>query len=165
MSPQEYDRVMRPRPGQRATEPHGSSSQQFDRSVDEGKSAAKRKPAPKKATPEKAPMNFVPPGDALPGTGGVTLSSAARETLENAPAYSYRYKNPDAVGAGPGRYVGPMAQDLERTPLGASAVSMGPDGMKRVDPARMTMINSAALSNMARELKALRARVDSRRSA
>jgi len=86
----------------------------------------------------------------------------ALDVFEKAPAYSYHYKDPNAPGMAPGRHFGPMAQDLERTPLGASAVKTDPNGMKMVDTGRLTMINSAALSNMARELKRLKSRVEKR---
>lgn len=53
--------------------------------------------------------------------------------LDQLSAFSYRYKNPDAPGAMPGTRLGVMAQDLEKSPLGASFVRTMPDGTKMVD--------------------------------
>jgi len=76
--------------------------------------------------------------------------AAPRNDLRPARAYSYEYKNPAAVGAGPGRYVGPMAQDLEKTPAGASAVVDTPRG-KAVDTGRLALVNSSAISETQRK--------------
>lgn len=69
-----------------------------------------------------------------------------------AQGYSYNYKDPQAVGAGPGMHYGPMAQDLEKTPIGASVVQAGPDGTKKVDTQRLTMANTAALAEQQRRM-------------
>lgn len=82
--------------------------------------------------------------------------SAALETVGNAPAYSYKYKNPNAPGAKPGRMVGPMAQDLERGPLGDTIVEDTPNG-KMVDTGRLEMVNSSAITELDRKVKALEA--------
>ena len=47
-------------------------------------------------------------------------------------ACQYEYKDPNASGADAGMFVGVMAQDLEKTPMGASFVKDTPDG-KMVD--------------------------------
>ena len=47
-------------------------------------------------------------------------------------AYTYEYKDPDAPGADAGMFAGVMAQDLEKTPMGASFVQDTPNG-KMVD--------------------------------
>ena len=44
-----------------------------------------------------------------------------------------------------------MAQDLEKTPL-ANTVQEGQDGVKRVDTGRMTMANTAMISDLSRKL-------------
>jgi hypothetical protein len=86
------------------------------------------------------------------GEGG---DADALETVKNAQAYSYKYKNPNQPGAKPGRMVGPMAQDLERGPLGDSVITDTPQG-KMVDPGRLTMINSSAIAEQQRQLDALK---------
>jgi hypothetical protein len=47
-------------------------------------------------------------------------------------AHSYRYKDPSAPGAGEGRYVSPMAQELEKSDIGKTMVTDTPEG-KMVD--------------------------------
>jgi hypothetical protein len=47
-------------------------------------------------------------------------------------SYKYEYKDPDAPNAGAGMFVGVMAQDLEKTPMGSSFVKDTPNG-KMVD--------------------------------
>jgi hypothetical protein len=59
--------------------------------------------------------------------------SEMQSFLDSIHAHQYRYKDPDAPGAGHGTYVSPMAQEIEKTPLGKPAVSTGADGYKRVD--------------------------------
>jgi hypothetical protein len=54
------------------------------------------------------------------------------DMLDQLAAYQYRYKDPSMPGAAPGRHVGVMAQDLERSPLGATMVENTPQG-KRVN--------------------------------
>lgn len=88
-------------------------------------------------------------------TSALGKRGPALETLAGAPAYSYRYKDPSAPGAKPGRMVGPMAQDLERGPLGDSLVMDTPQG-KMIDTPRMTMATAAAVSEQQRQLDALR---------
>ena len=73
--------------------------------------------------------------------------------LRPARGYSYDYRDPSM---GPDNQVGPMAQDLEHT-AAAGAVTTGPDGMKRVDPNRLTMTNTAAIGEMQRRLDAFEA--------
>jgi hypothetical protein len=75
--------------------------------------------------------------------------------LRPAQGYSYEYKDPRAPGATPGRQVGPMAQDLERT-AAAGAVHDTPNG-KQVDTPRLTMVNTAAISELQRKLQRLEA--------
>jgi hypothetical protein len=61
-----------------------------------------------------------------------TDAKGVQEMLDHLHAYSYRYKDPSMAGAAPGRRVGVMAQDLEKSPLGASFVREQ-DGHKVVD--------------------------------
>lgn len=78
--------------------------------------------------------------------------AAALAAAEAAPGYSYEYKDPKN---GEGRYVGPMAQDLEKTPAGRSVVEDGPNG-KQIDTARLSLVNTAAVSEQQREIDELR---------
>jgi len=61
-----------------------------------------------------------------PGSGEV------ESFLDALNSYKYEYKDPDAPGADAGMFVGVMAQDLEKTPMGASFVQDTPNG-KQVD--------------------------------
>lgn len=78
-------------------------------------------------------------------------------------AHSYKYDDPKAPGSAPGTHYGPMAQELERTgPVGASTVTEGPDGVKRVDAARLALALAGAgaaqehrLNTLEQTLKAL----------
>ena len=75
--------------------------------------------------------------------------------LRPARGYSYEYKDPNIPGAAPGTHVGPMAQDLENT-AAANTVFDTPTG-KQVDTPRLTMTNTAAISELQRKLEALQA--------
>src|ERR1700690_1012078 len=72
--------------------------------------------------------------------GGVT------NMLDKLQAHQYRYKNPAAPGAGPGTFVSPMAQELEKTQLGKSFVKDTTQG-KMVDYGHMagTMLAGEAM--------------------
>lgn len=74
--------------------------------------------------------------------------------IDMRPAQGYAYDYRDPARHGEGTHVGPMAQDLERTPA-AGAVSTAPDGTKQVDPGRLTMVNTAALSEQQKRLDRL----------
>lgn len=84
------------------------------------------------------------------------LGDDAEATVRGAPGHTYRYEDPDAPGAAPGLHAGPMAQDLERTPLGASLVREAPDGSKMVDTGRAGLTALAASSAQQRELDRMR---------
>lgn len=71
--------------------------------------------------------------------------------------YSYEYKDPSAPGAAHGRQVGPMAQDLQHIP---GVVKRTPQGLA-VDGGRLTMANTAALSQTQRQNEALKAELAS----
>lgn len=83
-----------------------------------------------------------------------TSLARALETVGNAPGYSYRYKDPSQPGAKEGRMVGPMAQDIERGPLGESIVADTPQG-KMVDPGRLEMVNTSAITELNHKVEAL----------
>jgi hypothetical protein len=74
-----------------------------------------------------------------------------RVDMRQASSNAYDYKDP-SMGAG--SHVGPMAQELEQT-AAAGAVTTGPDGMKRVDPGRLTMVNTSAIGEQQRRLDRL----------
>lgn len=77
------------------------------------------------------------PMDYGSGFGGMSAFSDERvkELLDTAQAHDYEYKDQykDLPGAGEGRFVSPMAQELQKTELGKSMVKEGPDGKLMVD--------------------------------
>lgn len=76
-------------------------------------------------------------GDYAPGVGTFNTMSdkKVKEFVDGQKAYDYEYKPQykDEPLAGEGRYVSPMAQDLQKTELGKSMVTKGPDGKLVVD--------------------------------
>jgi hypothetical protein len=70
---------------------------------------------------------------------------------------SYNYKEPNKPGRAPGRQYGPMAQDLEKTAMGKTAVTEDADGTKMVDSARGFLLALSGLANVHQRLKALEA--------
>lgn len=71
---------------------------------------------------------------------------------------AYDYK-PDVLQRGegdPGRQYGLLAQDLARTPQGASVVEPGQDGMLRVQIPQLVMMNTAADAEQQREIDKLK---------
>lgn len=93
-------------------------------------------------------------GDEDDDEAGDDAVDAMRE-LEPA-NFEYKDEFKGAPGAGSGEYTGIMAQDLEKTPAGRGAVSTGPDGMKRVDGAKLSTLNSAALSKVVKDVDKLK---------
>lgn len=89
----------------------------------------------------------------------------AMKAIDEAPGYSYDYKDPDAMGATHGRQFGVMAQDLEKTPAGRSVVREGPQGQKMVDTSRLTMVNTAAMNALSDRLAKLEARIGGKKAA
>jgi hypothetical protein len=73
----------------------------------------------------------------------------ATDTVRETSASSYLYKNPERHGEG--RFVGPMAQELERTPAGKSLVSTQPDGTKAVDGGRAGLLALSAAGTQQRQ--------------
>lgn len=84
------------------------------------------------------------------------LQAPAVQMAQQAPGYSFEYRNPSAPGAAPGQQFGVMAQDLERTPAGRSVVFQGPGGQKMVDTGRLAMQNTAAIGELGNELERLK---------
>lgn len=81
----------------------------------------------------------------------MTADDASLASLAQTPGYSYRYK--EGEGEDPSRrHVGPMAQDLERTPVGESVIQTMPDGRKAIDTGRLSLVNSTATGELARRL-------------
>lgn len=101
--------------------------------------------------------------------GGIRLSDETMKTnisddkrslqdfISNVGAWQYEYKEPEKDGQG--TFFGPMAQELEKTPVGASAVVQTPRG-KMVDTARLSLINTGALSVLNQTQDRLQAQID-----
>jgi hypothetical protein len=88
--------------------------------------------------------------DALPeGTGDFAQATTNR--------YEYKPEFAGAQGTAPGPQVGPMSRDLKGIP---GVVKPGPDGMDRVDTSRLSLANASATGENAREIAALRKRLD-----
>ena len=73
---------------------------------------------------------------------------------EALPGYSYEYTDPKAPGAAPGQHFGPMAQDLEKTPAGASVV-VDQGGRKGVDTGRLSLANASETARLRAQVDAL----------
>lgn len=83
------------------------------------------------------------------GKGGGEL-----ETLGNAPAYSYRYKDTSIPGTAPGVQRSSMAQDLEGGPHGDRVVNNTPQG-KMVNYEEVVKLTPGALTELNQRLHAL----------
>lgn len=107
-------------------------------------------------------------GAASSGAGAAALASDVnlKENIEPADAeieeflseigaHSYKYKNPETHGQG--RFVSPMAQELEKTELGKSMIEERPDG-KYVNYARGFGVMLAAQAMLNRKLNELLAK-------
>lgn len=101
--------------------------------------------------------------DALSAALGVD-GGAALDTIGNAPASSYRYKNPSQPGAAPGRQTSSMAQDLERGAYGDDVVSETPQG-KMVDYEQVMKITPGAVTELNQKVEALERALGKRRAA
>lgn len=91
------------------------------------------------------------------GAGAPAQTSPATDALMPLRPVSYEYKPGIAgqPGAPTGRHTGVLADDLERTPAGAATVQPGPDGLKRVDPGRLSLLLAAADAEQERRLRRL----------
>ena len=83
--------------------------------------------------------------EVLPG------AEKTRDFLSHLNAWEYEYKDPKH---GEGRFVSPMAQELEKTAVGKSAVIETPEG-KMVDYSRLAGVQLAAAADFHRRLMAL----------
>lgn len=81
------------------------------------------------------------------------LGGGGAPDFRNAQGYEFAYRDPEQFGQG--KYVGPMAQDLENVP---GVVKEGPSGMKQIDAPRLTLANTAAVSELQNELDDVRRR-------
>lgn len=93
-----------------------------------------------------------------------TLDASALDAVRNAPGSFYDYKDPEKPGADARRHYGPMAQDLAKTPAGASAVVKQPDGSLGVDTGRLSLVNTSALSEQQKQLDELAAQLEAFRT-
>jgi len=120
----------------------GGDTSKMDRLRDEMNAAAEER---KK---NEAQMSGRAAGEASRSVGADALEMTA-----GAQPYSYQYTRAmRAMGAPSGDRYGPMADDLERSKLGAAVVSrVEPDGMRVVDIPGLTMANTAAIGQLARE--------------
>lgn len=74
--------------------------------------------------------------------------------LDNLTAYKYKYKDPEMPGAAKGQRYGIMAQDLEKSPMGASIVINDSSGVKKIDTAQAVGVILAAMARMNQKIKA-----------
>jgi hypothetical protein len=72
----------------------------------------------------------------------------AESMMDALKAKTYRYKDPSEPGAAPGRQVGVMAQDLEKSQMGRDLVFEGPRGKKMVDFPSAGPAFAAGLANL-----------------
>jgi Chaperone of endosialidase len=126
-------------------------------------------PAPPSLPPAPSPSGIQPAGALalnsdervkgdVRGDGGEPPVERFLGSLE---PKTFRYTDsslePSPTGAGD-RYLGIMAQDLEKTPEGAKLVSPGPDGVKRVNVAGLAGASAAALAHLHDRLTRLEGR-------
>jgi hypothetical protein len=90
--------------------------------------------------------------DGPPATEGTPKRDAP--DFERIGTYEYEYKDPERHGRG--RYVGPMAQELEHIPGVVEETREG----KAVNAPRLTMANTSELAAQRRELERLKAEFD-----
>lgn len=75
-------------------------------------------------------------------------------------ASSYLYQDPNAPGAKRGTQYGPMAQQLEQTPAGRTAVVPMPDGSKGIDTGRLSLLTASRVADIGRKVDALSGQAD-----
>lgn len=81
----------------------------------------------------------------------------AKRMARSLPARVFQYRpEAQASGAPDGAHLGIYAQDLERTPEGASMVERGNDGMRYVDTSQLALASSAMIGAQQREIDALK---------
>jgi hypothetical protein len=87
-----------------------------------------------------------------------SVSQALSDMLDKLTAYQYEYKDPTMPGAGPGKHLGVMAQDLEKSPAGQTFVHESPEGHKVVAYGEMLPALLASMAVLHKRTKALEAR-------
>lgn len=78
--------------------------------------------------------------------------------LDSLTAYQYEYKNPKH---GQGTHYSVMAQDLEKTPVGKSAIIETPEG-KKVDYSRLQAVHLAATATLNDRIEKLEAKLNAK---
>lgn len=79
------------------------------------------------------------------------------QLLDNLKAYKFRYKDTSETGTAPGERYGIMAQDLEKSPMGASIV-IDDGGRKKIDTAQAVGVLLAAMARQNQKIKKLEKR-------
>lgn len=79
------------------------------------------------------------------------------QLLDNLKAYKFRYKDASEPGTAPGERYGIMAQDLEKSPMGASIV-VDDGGRKKIDTAQAVGVLLAAMARQNQKIKKLEKR-------
>jgi hypothetical protein len=117
---------------------------------------------PDAGEPQQYPDEWKPmanvPGLTPQRAGGPQDPKAAEpaQMLDHLKPVSYNYK--PGMGEDPNqRQYGILAQDLAKTPMGASAVQQRDDGMLSVDPAKATGVQLGAMANLNQRLRQLEA--------
>lgn len=83
-----------------------------------------------------------------------SVQSLSDRIASKTPGYAFNYK-PGVDGESPSkRNFGVMAQDLEKTPEGASVVKEGPQG-KMVDTGKLTLLHQAMMHDLNKRLRSL----------
>jgi len=83
-----------------------------------------------------------------PRGADVPVLSANPFDARDASASAFEYRDPERHGQG--QHFGPMAQELEQTPAGASTVIEQPDGTKAIDTGRLSLLNTSGLGAVQR---------------
>lgn len=87
-------------------------------------------------------------------TNIIPADDIVRTFLDELAPYSFEYIEPDAPGAGPGRHVGVMAQDAERSEAGAAIVFDAERG-KMIDTRRGVGLLLASVAHLNRRVREL----------
>jgi len=91
--------------------------------------------------------------DATTKTGIAPADDAMLDLLDKAPAFGWEYSDPTEPGAGEGRFFGQMAQDLEKSEVGASLVKDAPTGRKMVDGVRAGLVALGSVAAVKRSFQ------------
>jgi hypothetical protein len=125
--------------------------------------------------PEPARTKSIDPSPQMRGVSGANPSAGRMpdlvEQAKAIPGYSWQYDPQHAAQAnqkaglpptaafGQATKVGPMAQDLQRLPATAGAVSPGPDGTLQVDGGQVAMTGLSLAGELARTTAELEERI------